>query len=306
MGIPILVSVVIPTLNASEYIFNQLKKLREQTVVPHEIIIIDSNSADRTTEIARLCGATVLTVGRETFDHGRTRNCAASYSSGDVLVFMTQDALPENENFIEELITPFSDPNIAAVYGRQIARSEATPIERMTREFNYHTTPIVKSLADVKKYGIKTFFFTNVCSAIRKDVFQEVGGFQEPIISNEDMVFSAKALLQGYSVAYAPKASVLHSHHYSLGMEFRRNFDIGVSLRMNDWILQYARPEGEGFKLIKSQVRYLCKSKLWTWLPRWFAELVAKYLGYRMGLSYRKIPRKIVQKFSMHRLFWRV
>ncbi|MFC4599690.1 glycosyltransferase family 2 protein [Cohnella hongkongensis] len=300
------ISVVIPTLNAASYIRELIDRLKHQSMDCHEIIIVDSMSNDQTVEIAQRLGVTVLSVPRDAFDHGGTRNYAASHAEGDVLVFITQDALPEKLSFLEELTTPLAHGHVVAVYGRQIARPGASPIERMTREFNYHTTPMIKSLADVGEYGIKTFFFTNVCSAIRKDIFQEMGGFQEPIISNEDMIFTAKALLKGYSVAYAPKATVLHSHHYSLRMEFRRNFDLGVSFRMNDWIFEYATPEGEGFKLIKAQIRYLCKHGLWIWLPRWFAESVAKYLGYRLGLSFRKIPRKIVRKFSMHRLFWRV
>ncbi|TVX97064.1 glycosyltransferase [Cohnella terricola] len=300
------VSIILPTLNAELYISVLVSRLRNQTLPPHEIIVVDSNSEDNTVGEAQKLGATILSVERNDFDHGGTRNFAASHAKGDILVFMTQDALPESDTFIEELIAPFSDPKVAAAYGRQIARPEATPIEQMTREFNYPDDSKLKTIADVDKYGIKTFFFSDVCSAIRKDVFVEVGGFPEPIISNEDMIYAAKCILKGYSIAYASEAAVLHSHQYKLSQEFRRNFDIGVSLKMNDWIFQYARPEGEGLRLIKAQLRYLCRPKLWIWLPRWFAESVAKFLGYRMGLSYRRIPRKIVRKFSMHRMFWRV
>jgi len=300
------ISIIIPTLNAAAFLQELIERLKLQTIYPHEIIVIDSTSNDNTGNLAECLGATVITVPRNSFDHGGTRNFAVSHVTGEILVFLTQDALPQNENFLEELIAPFSYSNIAAVYGRQVARREATPIERMTREFNYPDDSKLKSIEDVDKYGIKTFFFSDVCSAIRKDVFTEVGGFPEPIISNEDMIYAAKCMLKGYSIAYASKAAVVHSHQYKLSQEFRRNFDIGVSLRMNDWIFQYARPEGEGLRLVKAQLRYLCRPKLWIWLPRWFAESAAKYLGYRSGLSYRRIPRKIVRKFSMHRMFWRL
>jgi Glycosyltransferases, probably involved in cell wall biogenesis len=281
-----------------------LLKITRQTVEPLEIIVVDSASGDNTVAEAERLGATVISIDRALFDHGGTRNFAARHAKGGVLVFLTQDALPEKDTFIEELISPFSDPKVAAACGRQVARSEATPIERMTREFNYPIEPRVRSIEDVHQYGIKTFFFTDVCSAIRKDVFDSIGGFPEPIILNEDMLYAAKCLLQGYSIAYAPKATVLHSHHYTLRQEFKRNFDIGVSLRMNDWLLQYATPEGEGLRLVKAQFRYLCKPKLWVWIPRWVAETVAKYAGYRLGLSYKKLPAKVVKKCSMHRSFW--
>lgn len=129
-----------------------------------------------------------------------------------------------------------------------------------------------KSLADVKRYGIKTFFYTNVCSAVRKETFQKVGGYPEPIVSNEDMILAERCILAGHSIIYAPKASVIHSHDYSLKQVFGRYFDIGGSLRMNRWLLSYAKAEGEGFRLIKEQFRQLRKPSMWIWIPRWIAE----------------------------------
>ncbi|BBI36172.1 glycosyltransferase family 2 protein [Cohnella abietis] len=304
MEFTIQVSVIIPTLNAASYLNGLLTRLLDQSVVLNEIIVVDSMSNDNTIEVAQRLGATVLSIDRSSFDHGATRNFAASHAKGDILVYITQDALPSGYHFIEELIAPFEDSQVVAAYGRQVARPEADPIERMTREFNYSMKPIRKSMADVNRYGIKTFFFTNVCSAMRKDFFDKVGGFPEPIISNEDMIFAAKCILQGYSIVYTPKASVVHSHHFTLMQQFRRHFDIGVSLRMNEWLFQYAKPEGEGVRLIKTQLKHLMTARLWMWIPRWAAETVVKYSGYRLGLSYKRIPRKMLKKCSMQRSFW--
>jgi rhamnosyltransferase len=298
------VSVILPTLNAVSYLPALFERLKSQTIPPHEIIVVDSTSEDDTARVAKHLGANVLAVERSSYDHGGTRNYAVSYATGDLLVFITQDAIPTDDTFIEELIRPFCDPLVAAVHGRQVARPEADPIERMTREFNYPELPKRKTMADVKRLGIKTFFFSNVCSAIRRDVFDTVGGFPAPIILNEDMILAAKCLKQGFVIEYVPKARVIHSHHYSMVQQFRRNFDIGVSLRMNDWLLQYARPEKEGIRLVKTLLFRIARPGMWRLLPRWAAESVVKYTGYRMGLSYRVIPSALRAKCTMHLSFW--
>nr|WP_276322250.1 glycosyltransferase family 2 protein [Cohnella luojiensis] len=295
---------MIPTLNAASYIKKLIESLRSQTEQPYEIIVVDSTSDDNTVAIAREMGVIVLTVSRKSFDHGGTRNYAASHATGDIFVFITQDALPSDNVFLENLIKPFESSDIAAAYGRQVAVSGTPILERIAKEVNYPLESMIKSLANVKRFGIKTFFFTNVCSAIRSKTFREIGGFPAPIMSNEDMILAAKCILAGYSIAYAAEARVDHSHDYTLKEVFGRYFDIGGSLRLNKWILTYATAEGEGTRLMKTQMHQLMKPKMWRWIPRWIAESAVKYLGYRLGLMFHVIPPKLRPKCSMHPFFW--
>jgi len=248
--------------------------------------------------------AEVIVVPRESFDHGGTRNRAASQASGDVFAFLTQDALPSDNQFLENLIKPFGDPKVVASHGRQIAVTGTHFLERIAKEVNYPPESMIKTLPDVKRLGIKTFFFTNVCSAVRSKTFRDIGGFPEPIVSNEDMILAAKCILAGHSVAYAADARVDHSHDYSIKQVFGRYFDIGGSLRLNNWILKYTSAEGEGTKLLKKQFIQLIKPRNWRWIPRWIGETAAKYIGYRLGLIYPAIPPKIRPKCSMHPFFW--
>ena len=87
------ISVIIPTYNAEDYLPSLLNKLQEQTV-SFELIIIDSSSADKTVEIAKQYTKDVMIIPSAAFDHGGTRTKAAKTASGDVIVFLTQDALP--------------------------------------------------------------------------------------------------------------------------------------------------------------------------------------------------------------------
>ena len=278
------ISVVIPTLNAGSQIENLLSRLSTQDVTPHETIIIDSSSEDNTVEIAKRFGAKTMAIPRQTFNHGKTRNMAAMEGKGEVLVFMTQDALPLHNTLLGNLTAPLQMPDIAATYGRHVPRPDASPLEIFTRQFNYPDSPVTKTMKDIDKYGIKTFFFSNVCSAIKRDTFFEVGMFPEGIRANEDMLMAARLILNGHKVAYVPNAMVIHSHNYSLFQQFTRYYNIGSSLKSNSRVLKYAHPEGEGVRFIKEQILFVLKRHHYSLIPYIFLESMAKYAGYRIGL----------------------
>lgn len=145
------------------------------------------------------------------FYHGGTRNRAAKEASGDILIFMTQDALPENKLFIEELIKPLGKNNIVASYGRQIARKDSNPLEAFAREFNYPDKDIIKAKEDIDKLGVKTLFLSNMCSSFIKDEFWKVGGFPEKTIMNEDMIISSKLIFNNKKVFMLQKQK-LYTH----------------------------------------------------------------------------------------------
>lgn len=301
------VSVIIPTLNAEKLIAELVLRLKQQTLRPTEIIVVDSSSEDRTVEVSAEMGCRTLVIKREAFDHGDTRNLGAKLSSGDVLVFMTQDARPVEDRFLENLVRPLGDPAdplMAASFGRQLARNDAVPPEKFARFFNYPDTGLVKSKEDLPRLGIRTFFFSDVCSAVRKRGFEAVGGFPEKIVMNEDMILAAKLILQGYKVAYVPEAAVWHSHNYSIIQQFRRYFDIGASLSMNRWLLEYARAESEGFRFVKEQLAWLLRHRHYRWVPHALALTLAKYAGYKLGLMEERLPVSLKKRFSLHMHFW--
>jgi rhamnosyltransferase len=278
------ISVVIPTLNAGTVMEHLLSGLAEQDEKPLETIIVDSSSNDNTVGIAKGFGARTMVIPRESFNHGKTRNAAAGEAKGDTLVFMTQDALPCDNTLLGNLTAPLKSGESEAAYGRHVPGPDASPPEIFARRFNYPESPLIKSMDDLPRYGMKTFFFSNVCSAVRRDAFLKVGMFPEDLRSNEDMLLAAKMLLNGYRVAYVPGAAVIHSHTYSLLRLFKRYYNIGSSLRNNKWILKYAHSEGEGVRFIKEEFSFLLQRRQYSWIPYIFLEAMAKYAGYRTGL----------------------
>ncbi|MCG6553746.1 MAG: glycosyltransferase [Candidatus Magnetominusculus sp. LBB02] len=296
------ISVIIPTLNAAATLGAIVKAIGGQLTAVEEIIVIDSASSDGTAELAASLGCRVITIGRDEFNHGTTRNTAVAAASGDVIIFMTQDAVPADDRLTEQLIIPLQDPKTAACYARQIAEEDASPIERFSREFNYHGIPTLKSIDALNELGIKTFFFSNVCSAIKKAVFTELGGFS-PVIMNEDMMFCSRLILSGYKVAYCPLAVVTHSHNYSFTKQFRRNFDIGVSLK-EAGLLRYASPGGEGLRFIREGASRFLRQGKYYWFSYFIVEACFRYAGYSAGIRFNLLPKPLRRWMSAHPFYF--
>ena len=149
-------SVIVPTRNGGKCLEQLFKTLREQTFRPVQILVVDSSSDDDTQNICKAFGADFIQIDAKTFDHGGTRNLAASRATGDILVFMTQDALPRETGCLENLIRPLYDYKIAASYGRQIPKEDANPVEVFVRYFNYPSVEMTKGIDDLPRLGGKS------------------------------------------------------------------------------------------------------------------------------------------------------
>jgi rhamnosyltransferase len=298
------VSVIVPTRNGGRYLERLFKTLGEQTFRPVQILVVDSSSDDDTQNICKASGADFIQIDAKTFDHGGTRNLAASRAECDILVFMTQDALFKDIDGLKNLIKPLEEPTIAASYGRQMPKEDANPVEVFVRSFNYPSVKVIKGIADLPRLGIKTFFFSNVCSAIKKIAYEEVGGFPEKTIMNEDMFLAAKLIMKGYKITYQADAVVYHSHNYSLATQFKRYFDIGVFFNRNQWIKDLSSSEGEGIRYLKEEIRFLSGNGRRGWIPYALVDTIVRFLGYRVGLSESSLPLSIKKKVSFNKGFW--
>lgn len=299
------ISVIIPTRNAEMYMPNLLNRLMKQSKPIKEIIVVDTASKDKTRDICESYDfVKFIQINDGEFDHGGTRNRAAKEATGDILVFMTQDAIPENEYFIEAMIKELDKNDVVASYGRQIAREDASVLEKFARNFNYNDKELIKSKSDIEMLGIKAFFMTNVCSAFVAKEFWSIGGFPEKTILNEDMIISSKFILSDKKVHYSAKARVIHSHNYTYMQQFKRNFDIAVSLVDYSEILKYAKSESEGVKYVKKAIKHLFETRKAYLIPHLILDSGFRFLGYKAGMNYKKIPMKYVKKMSMHSFYF--
>lgn len=278
------VSVVVPTLNASAEIGGLLESLLSQSVEPREVIVIDSDSDDGTVRIAEdFPTVRTISIRRSEFNHGLTRHRALLETSGEIVCFVTQDAVPASADYLARLVGPMvADERIALVSGRQLPKPDARPFERLVREFNYPDEPSVRSRADLARCGIRTFFASDVCSAYRKTAYLECGGFG-PVRTNEDMLMAARLISAGWKVAYEPTAAVYHSHNLTPREQFERNRAVGAFLEDHSGDLLGASEVGEGGRLVAAVSTRLIREGRIGELFAFGVDCAARLLGNRVG-----------------------
>lgn len=304
------VDVIIPTYRPDGKWNRQIAGLLRQTYPPCRVLIVKTGELlERQEDIrARFARqgipAEFMSVTPEEFDHGGTRHMAAERCDGDLLLFMTDDAVPADCYLIENLAKAFSQESVAAAYARQLPDQTCRVIERYTRSFNYPEESRVKTAADLEELGIKTFFCSNVCAMYRRSVYEKLGGFPRNTIFNEDMIFAGRLIQAGYAIAYEAKAKVIHSHHYNCTQQFSRNFDLAVSQKQNPQVFGMAKSEQEGIRLVRQTAGYLIKTGRFDQLPALIVGSGAKFLGYRLGKCYDRLPEPLVRKISMNKRYW--
>ena len=279
------ISLIIPTLNPGAGFKKMIGSILEQTRTPDEILIVDSSSDDGSLDFLDSHeGIKVVKIQRKDFDHGGTRDWALRQTSGDYVVFMTQDAIPYAGTSIESLIKPLEDDSsVAAVNGRQIAYPDAKRQEKLIRQFNYPEVSMKWNMADVPRLGIRAFMISDVFAAYRRDAFISAGGFDHPLLTNEDMFMAQKLLDAGHRICYNAEAKVYHSHDYSLRQEYERNKTIGYVLEKYKDRLAGVSEYGRGLDLVKYVSLNLLKGVHLVSFTEFGFNCVARLLGNRAG-----------------------
>lgn len=304
------IDVVIPVFRPDEKLERLIRQLNSQTRKPDRIWFMQTSAEpDEDERVRRILETAdrgeIIPVARGEFDHGGTRNRGASLSKAENLLFMTQDAVPADDVLVERLYERLaSDDKIAVAYARQLPCGEVGLVEQYTRQFNYPDKSYVKDIGDLERLGIKTYFCSNVCAMYRRDKYEELGGFVRHTIFNEDMIFASAVIGAGYKIAYEADAKVVHAHRYSYWQQFSRNFDMGVSQRQYRDIFQGVRSESEGMRLVKDTAKYLLRRGKWYWIPDLAVQSACKLIGYKLGLKYERLPKKLVKKCSTNKRYW--
>ncbi len=305
------VDVIIPVYKPGAELAMLIDELERQAFSPNKIIIINTEKhyfvekKDVVDTVNKYDNIVVKHIAKSEFDHGNTRNMGVQMSDADYFLMITQDAVPRDNMLISHLVKALKDPKVAAAYGRQYPKADCNLAERYSRKFNYPTVAIRKTIKDLPKLGIKTFFCSNVCAMYRRDVFDKVGGFLKKTIFNEDMVFAGNAMYKGYAICYVPEAGVIHSHNYSYTQQFSRNFDLGVSQTDHPEIFSGIRSETEGKKMVRDTIRHFRHIGKFYLVPDYVIMCGFRFMGYKLGRSYKILPKKLVVAFSMNKDYWK-
>jgi rhamnosyltransferase len=302
------ISIVIPVKNGGRDLRRCLDAIASQELEePVEIVIVDSGSSDGSQEAARARGAVLHEIPAHEFTHGHSRNLGAGLARGELLVFISQDAYPADEQWLARLCAPLQeDATVAGVYGRQLPHEGASPPECFFLDFLYGPDARRQSAAGVSELTMETTLFSNVNAAIRRELWQR-HPFVEDIVMSEDQDWARRVLLDGLALVYEPRAVVRHSHDYTLSAAFKRFFDSGASAER----AYLAGEEASRRTLRGAAVRYARGELGWLWSTgqaRWipYAALyeTVKMLGLLLGANHRRLPLALKRKMSAMPGFW--
>lgn len=300
-----MIDVVIPAYHPGQEFQVLIQKLLRQTIEVSHIWVMQTIRQEGEPLIQfsdeRI---TVLPVLQREFDHGGTRDLGAKQSRSDYVLFMTQDALPADDQLLEHLLLAMQNPQVGIAYARQLPRPSAGVVERLTRTYNYPGESCIKGLADEERLGVKTYFCSDVCAMYRRSYYEELGGFVRPTIFNEDMIMAYHMIHAGYQVAYCAEAQVIHSHEYRCMQQFRRNFDLGVSQKQYQEIFASISSEKEGAGYAKKIIRTLTQQKKYAEMFYFMLQCGFKLFGYKLGLHYNRLPDKLLMKCTGSRWYW--
>ena len=304
------IDIIIPTYKPNEELAELIHRLQKQTITPNKIILMNTEESliqpflEKSRILEQYGNIELHHISLREFDHGKTRHEGVQYSQAPFFLCMTQDALPADEKMVEELMDMLVKEKVAAAYARQLPRKGSSILEEYTRGFNYPEESRVKSQTDIKELGIKAYFCSNVCAAYNRQTYDLLGGFLRKTIFNEDMIYAAKAIQQGYQIVYQARARVIHSHSYTGWQQFTRNFDLGVSQADHPEIFDHVPSEKEGKKLIKGMAGFLWRERKIWWMFPFIYESGCKLIGYRLGKNYKKLPKGLIRVCSMNQNYW--
>ena len=298
------IDVVIPVYKPGPEFEKLLSGLSGQKLAPERILVINTEKQYWNPAWEKqFKNLEVKHSKKQEFDHGGTRrmavgmlmkenrDAAGSKEEDTFYLCMTQDAVPADECLTERLLAALiKDETAGAAYARQLAGREAGLLEKTAREFNYPEDSHVRRKEDIPRYGIKTYFCSNVCAMWRQKALEDAGGFIEKAIFNEDMILSAGLIRQGWGIVYAADAAVYHSHDYSLMQQFRRNFDLGVSQAEHPEVFDAVPSEGEGMRFVKFTAGRLVRKGHFFLLLYFFLQCFFKYAGFFLGKRFKNLP----------------
>jgi rhamnosyltransferase len=300
-----LASIIIPTKNEATNLGPCLDQVYGQRVdFPFEVVVIDSGSQDGTIDIVKQYPARLLQIAPGEFHHARTRNLGARASSGTYLVFLSGDAIPADQGWLGALLRNFEELEVAAVYGRQLAKPDAKPERAFFMQHRYGARRLVKCAngGTAEKYLL--YQFSNVNAAIRKDVWEQTP-FPEDINAYEDFSFAIQVIKRGHKIVYEPDAAVFHSHNYGLMKSFQQYFDNGVVYQRREvWDGQQRnRMRSDGLSYLREEMQYLIERGHGLRVPYVLCYEAARYVAIVLGRHEHLLPRAFKQRASSHRLF---
>ena len=281
------IDIICPLYNAEKDIENLHKSLlKQKNVQINEVKYVLTESKDDSEEKLRKLNINYKKIKKEEFSHSLTREKEAFESKANILVFITQDVKIVRDDWLYNLTKDIANGKVDACYSRQICTNNT--IEKYTRECNYPENSKVVSKDDIEKLGLKTFFFSDASSAIKRVTFVKLNGYDNKnLVISEDMYIAYKLITNGYKIKYCADSEVVHSHVFTLKQYYDRYKDTGKFFKENNYLNKYKVNQAGG-----SMAKYIFKraiqDKNWSVLIKYIPNMAARFIGMQVGKNEKK------------------
>lgn len=286
---------------------------KQRTPWPFGITVIDSGSTDGTQEFCRAQQIALHVIAPRDFQHGRTRNLAMSLGTGEYGVFLTQDAVPANDQWLVRLIEACElAPDVAGAFGRHLPYPGCNPY--MARDLRAHfdqfsASPSVVRITDPQRYRTdiryrqQMHFFSDCNACIRRGIWEH---YRYPEVDfGEDQAWAERILIAGYAKAYADLACVYHSHELGIVDTLRRAYDEAAAYRR---LFEYRLCPDiktlalQAWRMTTGDTLYALRHGIWFRAPLWTGKIpwlnLARMTGYFFGQRSGQLPQWLQQLFS--------
>lgn len=205
-------------------------ELREQQGARLHVVFVDNQSVDQSCQVARSAGWKVVPISDEEWSWGAAINLgvAAIEARVDWISVWSADVSPVGPTVLRDLARRLADdPNLAAVYARQVPRPSASLIEcvRLASQFGSDSRRLSGEPGTV---DLTAFPASNACAFYRQacvsDLPFEVG---QPA---EEIAWCKGALGRGWSIQFDSNICVYHSHDDTVRREVLRACDINLAI----------------------------------------------------------------------------
>lgn len=223
------VSICLPAWQGEADLRRLLPVLARQRVAGGcELVAVDSESSDATPRLLAEAGARVERIAQREFGHGRTRNQLARMARGELLVYLSQDALPDGDDFVERLVAPLAVPRVAGVCARILPHEDDDPLTKRgvldapqassaPRRHAWERDGLGALPAAERAARVS---FDNVAAAYRAETLRALP-FPDTAFG-EDAAWAELALRAGHELVFEPAAVVRHAHRYTPAAAWRR------------------------------------------------------------------------------------
>lgn len=214
------VSVIIPTKNAGEEFEELLRRLQKQEAIGKcEVVIVDSGSSDGTVAIAKRHGAQVVHIPPAEFTHAFARNRGSELGDGEYLLFLVQDALPDTDYWLWQMITALEANNLAAVSCAEQPRPDADLFYRFFSHTQYETQGLNRDRIMAWDQTCSSYMgvrsnaqLSDIAALIRHDIFKHYR-YRSPYA--EDLELGLRLIRDGHRLGFLNSVRVVHSHNRS-------------------------------------------------------------------------------------------